>query len=130
MCCRCSWGEFFFASAESDFFRLDGVQVSLVLAAKPRLSVGLFELFLPLAVCLSRERLRDRLAGMGKLDDLKTTAADTCCEGANDTTRHPTLALFPGLTRPPMADAFHKTKIIASAMFTGHDFYAGACRYV
>ncbi|CAN0182054.1 unnamed protein product [Scytosiphon promiscuus] len=72
--------------------------------------------------------LRDRLEAMGKLDELTTTSSDTCCEGANDLTKHPTLVLFRGLTRPPMSDPFHKGKIVTSSMFSGNEFYAGACR--
>lgn len=74
-------------------------------------------------------RFRDRLQSMGKLHELTTACSDTCCDGLNNPNEHVMKKLFPGLTKGPLADPFHKVQLVTDAMVAGHDDYALAAKY-
>ena len=50
---------------------------------------------------------------------LRFVYTDTCCEGANDPTKHPIVDIFPHVLRAPYADGFHKTKLLLDACHSG-----------
>ncbi|CAM9422052.1 unnamed protein product [Ectocarpus sp. 6 AP-2014] len=74
--------------------------------------------------------LADRLKRLEKEGKLTTANSDLCCEGLDDPTRHPMPSLFPGMSRAPFCDTFHKNQILSTSVNTPHPLLAEFCRKV
>lgn len=60
---------------------------------------------------------------------MKLACSDTCCDGLKKPEEHVIKKLFPGMSKWPLADAFHKVQIGTDSMVAGHEYYADAARY-
>ena len=71
---------------------------------------------------------RDRLRQMGVLDRVRAAYYDRCCDRCTEENlqHHIITQIFPGITRAPYADRFHKVQLVMDTMEKAHPNFAEA----